>query len=294
MTRPTNRAFGATAPIDPRTVAAHLDQLIDHAFAKRLPIHRIAELMRGDPRDFARLGNLPPVVEGELLEQAITILSSANPDVAVFADCRLPFDPDFVERIRTMPIELIGKIGAATRRQSRHNYRPDLLLINGETGTAHLVDIKRSLNSYDSIRITHLRHRMLAAAISLPELLGQAGSKLVLRDIRVAVVNIEAVRPDIERGIWSMSELDRLIGVPGAAAMIGAMRETFARRVAAQFAAARQVLIEDAVRARVARLRNSGETNITCGCAHRSKRRLEPVEITIGFARLADEDDGSG
>lgn len=294
MTRTTNRAFGATAPIDLKTVEAHLDQLIDHAFAKRLPIHRIAELMRGDPRDYARLGNLPPVVEGELLEQAITVLASANPDVAVFADCRLPFDPDFVERIRTMPIELIGKIGAAASRQSRHNYRPDLLLVDGETGTAHLVDIKRSLNSYDSIRITHLRHRMLAAAISLPDLLARAGTTLVLRDIRIAVVNIEAVRPDFERGIWSMSELDRLIGVPGAAAMIGAMRKTFTRRVAAQFVAARQVLIEDAVRARVALLRNSGEMKKNCGCGHPFKRRLEPSELMIGFARLADGDDGSG
>ncbi|MBL0370890.1 hypothetical protein JJB09_02505 [Rhizobium sp. KVB221] len=286
MTKKTKCAFGATAPIDLKTVKAHLDQLIDHAFATALPIARIAELMRGDPRDYARLGNLPPVAEGQLLEQAITVLASANPDVSVFADCRLPLDPDFVERIRTMPTELIGKLKAAASGQTRHHYRPDLLVINGEKGTAHLIDIKRSLDSYDAVRIAHLRRRMLAAGISLPDLLGQAGSQVVLRDIRIAVVNIEGVRPDIDRGIWSLAELDHLIGVPDAAVMIVAIRKTFARRVAAQFAAARQVLIEDAVRERVAALRRHSGTTGGGACG---QRRSRPGEITIGFARLPDD-----
>lgn len=289
MTTQDNRAFRATAPIALDTVEAHLDQLLDQAFSGSLSINRIAQLMRGDPRDHARLGNLPPVVEGRILEQAIEILASANADVTVLADCRLPLDPALLERVRTTPTELLGPIRSATGAQTRHGYRPDLILIDAQRQTALLVDIKRSLNSYEGHRIAHLRHRMLAAAVSLPGMLERAGMDVAVRDIRVAVLNLDAAKADANKGIWSLAELDRLVGVGGAAAMIERLRRTFARRVGAQFAAARQVLIEDEVRRRVAATASDSEAKAAGARDPRPPRSRDPGDIIIGLARPADD-----
>jgi hypothetical protein len=285
----SNRAFRATPPIDVATVQAHLDQLVDHAFTTSLSIIRIAQLMHGGPRDFARLGNLPPVIEGGVLEQAIEILAAANPDVTVLANCRLPIDAAFLERVRTTPPHLLGTLRTSGNNPSRHCYQPDLILIDAKKKLAHLLDIKRSLDSYEAHRIGHLRHRMLAAAAGLHALLGRIDMNTVVTNVRVAILNIDATRLDLDKGIWSLAQLDGLIGVSGAAAMINDLRHTFARRVIALFEAARQVLIEDEVRKRV--------TITLAGDRFAVEARHDSENgdgVTIGFAVLPDDDADTG
>ncbi|MBX9459678.1 MAG: hypothetical protein KL863_28660 [Rhizobium sp.] len=195
------RAFRATAPIDPAAVSAHLDQLIDNAFAGRLLIDRIAKLMSGSHRDFGRLGNLAPVVEGNMLEQAIKLLAAANPAMSVFADCKLPLYRSVLDRVKTTPASQLIIATAAAGEAAKSQYAPDLILVDQMTGVALLVDIKRSLRSYESSRVTELRHRMLAAGTMLPSLIRKSGNELAIHHVRVAILNLDAPRSDIANGI---------------------------------------------------------------------------------------------
>jgi hypothetical protein len=289
MPSKTNRAFRATTPIARDSVQAHLDQLIDKAFAGPLAISRIAQLMRGTPQDYARLGNLPPVVEGTMLEQAITLLAASNPDVMVFAGHPLPVSEASFERVRVTLGGNLHSTPAMSAGTRPKGYEPDLVLIDPQSGIAHLLDIKRNLNSYDAPRLSHLKHRMFAAAYSLPDLAASSSTRVTVTEIRVALLNIEASRQDVGKGIWSVAGLDQLIGVPGAAAMITRMRSTFARRVSAQFAAALQSLIEDAVRER---LSSAGGAELPL--AEGGSDPGDPANrLIVGFARLPEEDESS-
>ena len=294
MTSKTKRAFRATTPIARKSLEAHLDQLIDKAFAGPLSINRIAQLMRGAPKDYARLGNLPPVIEGLMLEQAITLLAATNAEVMIFAGHPLSISDTAFERIR---VSLGGKVQAtpaASDNRRAKGYEPDLVSINPDKGIAHLIDIKRNLNSYDSPRLSHLKHRMFAAAYGLPALLAGTGTEVTVSDVRVALLNIEGTRQDIANGVWSLAGLDQLIGVPGAAALITRMRTTFARRVSAQFAAALQSPIEDAVLERLGTHGNGEVQTARRTVEPELGDGLDPDELIVGFARLPDDDDGSG
>jgi hypothetical protein len=187
------RAFRATAPIDPAAVPAHLDQLIDNAFAGRLLIDRIAKLMSGSHRDFGRLGNLAPVVEGGMLEQAIKLLAAANPAMSVFADCKLPLYQSVLDRVKATPASRLSISAVAAGEVARSQYAPDLILVDQMTGVALLIDIKRSLRSYESSRVTELRHRMLAAGTMLPAMIRKSGSELSVQHVRVAILNLDAL-----------------------------------------------------------------------------------------------------
>lgn len=232
MTLSSVSALRATSPIDHATVDAHIEQLLHETFAGPLSIARIASLITGEPLDYARLGNLPPVEEGRLLEKAILHLASSNPDRMVFVGSRLPLQTGGAS----------AKAGAT--------YKPDLILVDSATGIADIVDIKRSLNSYESHRIQHLKERMLKAAANLPALLVQAGIGIAVGEIRIAVLSIDTGRADVERGVWSLAQLDQLLGVPGAARRITALRDNFEQRTKVQFEAAWQSLIDIEVRRR--------------------------------------------
>ena len=240
MTLSSVCALRATAPIDHATVDAHIDQLLHETFAVPLSIARIASLITRDPLDYARLGNLPPVEEGRLLEKAILHLASSNPDRTVYVGCRLP-------------LEYPGRKGGAPGY-----YKPDLVLVDSATGIADLVDVKRSLKSYESNRIEHLKERMLKAASSLPALFAQAGIGVDIREIRIAVISIDDGRADLEQGVWSLAQLDQLLGVPDAAMRITALRNSFEQRTKAQFEAALQSLIDIEVRRRMGATASAG------------------------------------
>lgn len=290
MTSKTKRAFRATTPIARTSVEAHLEQLVDKAFAGPLSIGRIAQLMRGTPQDYARLGNLPPVVEGIMLEQAITLLAATNAEVMIFSGHSLPVSEAAFERVR---ITLGGK-GHTTpvvgHGQRNKGYEPDLVSINPTMGVAHVIDIKRNLSSYDSPRLSHLKHRMFAAAYGLPALLARTGTNIAVNDIRIALLAVEGTRQDVENGIWSLAGLDQLIDVPGAAAVITKTRATFARRVDAQFTAATQTLIEDAVRERS----GTPKAGLPAASSDLDQAKYDGgdgEQLSVGFARLPDSDD---
>lgn len=256
MTLSSVCAIRATAPIDHATVDAHIEQLLHETFAGPLSIVRIASLITKEPLDYARLGNLPPVEEGRLLEKAILHLASSNPDRTVFVGCRLPLR------------------AGGTSAKAGPTYKPDLILVDSVTGIADMIDIKRSLNSYESHRIQHLKERMLKAAANLPALLAHAGIAVDIGEIRIAVVSIDAGRADVERGVWSLAQLDQLLGVPGAATRITALRDIFEQRTKAQFEAALQSLIDIEVRRR----------KIGSGSVLGGERRRD---VTIRLAQLS-------
>lgn len=97
--------------------------------------------------------------------------------------------------------------------------------MNRKAKLAHVIDVKRSLGSYEVSRINDLKSRMLAAALVVPDLLYRDHHRLVAEEVRVVILNAENQRADIAGGVWPLSDLDHLVEVGGAGKAIGMLRE---------------------------------------------------------------------
>ena len=123
----------------------------------------------------------------------------------------------------------------------RRSYTPDHLIINRRTGIAHMVDVKRSLTSYEASRIAELKKsdagvRPRRAGSCLQR--GTTGS--VVKEVRVVILNAQGGRTDIKGGIWPLTHLDHVLEVTGAGeSPLCRLRKLFRERIDANWEAAR-------------------------------------------------------
>jgi hypothetical protein len=109
-------------------------------------------------------------------------------------------------------------------------YRPDLFVVNRESHSGLILDIKRSLGSYGPQKIDDLRFRMLAVAAIAPEWIAERQGPLLVK-IETAIVDGADEMSDPERGVFRLSEIDDLLESEGAAEFIRQVREAFSGRV---------------------------------------------------------------
>ena len=102
-----------------------------------------------------------------------------------------------------------------------------------------MVDVKRSLTSYEASRITELKTRMWASALVVPDHVYKEHRRLTVKEVRVVILNAEGTRTDIKGGIWPLSHLDHLLDVTGAGEVLLSLRKIFRERVDANWRAAR-------------------------------------------------------
>ena len=173
-----------------------------------------------------------PSQEGRLLERGIAILAGFNPDLVVLTqNIRLPVSKAAVELVEMNRPAQYRSLTLDADCSGRKSYTPDLIVLNSRTRVAHVVDVKRSLNSYETSRITDLKNRMLAASLIVPDLLYKEHRRLVAEDVRVVILNAENQRTDIEGGVWPLSHLDHLLEVSGAGEMMKSLRHAFRNRI---------------------------------------------------------------
>lgn len=225
--------------IDLEDIRPALDKLVSEIVDTALSGAMFRRALATGMDDIASVMRAVPAAEGRLLERGIGFLAKRNPDLVVLTDnLRLPVTKAAAELVAMNDVALVKSLSLDADSGGRKSYTPDLLIINRSTKIGHLVDVKRSLSSYEISRITELKNRMLAAALVVPDLLYKEHRRLHVEEVRVVILNAENQRTDIDGGVWPISHLDHLLEIMGAGEVMAHLRNLFQRRVEANWKSA--------------------------------------------------------
>lgn len=287
-----NTANGATAPTyshaaDLAVLLPALKTLVDEIVSSVLSTDALGRALETGMTEVTSVLRAVPAAEGRLLERGIALVAGRNPDLIVLTqNLRLPVTKAASELVEMNEPSLYRSLSLDADSSGRKSYTPDLLILNKLTEVAHLVDVKRSLGSYELSRIAELKNRMLAAALVVPDLLYKEHRRLRAREVRVVILNAENQRADIDGGIWPLSHLDHLLEVTEAGEAMAHLRELFQHQVeenwSAALASARKI-------GSVASTGKAGKTpTLHCNdddvCRSESTH-MPRLPVSIGFAR---------
>lgn len=239
--------------------------------------------------------------EGKLLERAIARLACCNPDLSIVTlDRPMPVVPAAREVLRRNEGVLRG-LRLSPEVHSRETYAPDLVIVDRKRHAALILDVKRSLLSYEMPRLNELRSKMLAVAMIASDWLTLECRTPPIVDVSVAIIDGSNEMIDHERGIWGLSEIDELLEIEGAGAAMGVLRELFGQRVRALLAARCRKEVQQSFDDRsltkrsgeVAELNDTGLLDcLTSGARPRDTdpavgalSRVQDVGARVGFAR---------
>jgi hypothetical protein len=226
----TAHAYPTVAHIE--TMRSRLDTLIDETVAPALSTDLLRRALVAGMTEITTILRAVPVAEGRLLERGIALVASLNTDLVVLkGNLRLPVTKAATELVEMNDPSLYRSLSLDADSGGRKTYTPDLLILNRRTEVAHLVDVKRSLGSYEVSRIAELKNRMLAAALVVPDLLYKEYRRLQAKEVRVVILNAENQRSDLEGGVWPLSHLDHLLEVAGAGEVMATLRNLFQARI---------------------------------------------------------------
>ncbi|MFP5077412.1 hypothetical protein ACLE20_08885 [Rhizobium sp. YIM 134829] len=273
--------------IDPNGMSAPIQRLITEVIATALSVDVLKRALGSGLTQVASILRAIPVAEGRLLERGIRLVAGSNPDLIVLTDnLRLPVTKAATEIVAMNEPTLVRSLSLDADQGGRKSYTPDLLILHRRTGIAHLVDVKRSLGSYEVSRIAELKQRMLAASLVVPDLLYKEHRRLHVAEVRVVILNAENQRSDIDNGVWPLTDLDHLVEIAGAGHVIEELRGLFRDQVEANWG--------QAIRAHCAKISSicpSVPTPSSVTSATTSLSNDRPADhdaratLTIGFAR---------
>jgi hypothetical protein len=221
--------LAARGQTDQVVLARALDQLVRDEIARSVSVDAMITMHEGGIAGLASLANASSVAEGRLLEKVIALIAESNPNLSVFAQVRLPVREDALELVEKNPEALYRGLTLDANARTRKSYIADLIILNRVTRLGHVIDIKRSLGSYEAARILELRQRMLAAALVAPDLLWKDHQRMAVDEVRVVILEAAGKRTDVRNGIWNLGHLDHLLEVPGAADLVRRVRQDFER-----------------------------------------------------------------
>lgn len=225
---------------DFKVLEPQLEALVTEIAASALSVEAMRNSFEGSLEEAASVLRSVPVHEGRLLERGIDLLAACNPDLVVLTEnIRLALTPAAIQLVENNEPGLYRGLTLDADTGGRKSYTPDHLIINRLTGIAHMVDVKRSLTSYEASRITELKTRMWASALVVPDHVYKEHRRLTVREVRVVILNAEGTRTDIKGGIWPLSHLDHLLEVTGAGEALLSLRKIFRERLDANWRAAR-------------------------------------------------------
>jgi hypothetical protein len=236
---PAAAAASYDLTVDLEDMRPSLDKLVSEIVDTALSGAMFRRALAAGMQDIASVMRAAPAAEGRLLERGIGFLAKRNPDLVVLTDnLRLPVTKAAAELVAMNDVALVKSLSLDADSGGRKSYTPDLLIINRSTKIGHLVDVKRSLSSYEVSRIVELKNRMLAAALVVPDLLYKEHRRLHVEEVRVVILNAENQRTDIDGGVWPLTHLDHLLEIAGAGEVMAHLRELFQRRVEANWMSA--------------------------------------------------------
>jgi hypothetical protein len=182
--------------------------------------------------DAATLMRAVPIQEGNLLERGIALLAASNPDIlALTENLRLPVTPAALELVGLNDEKLYRRLTLDVDTGGRKGYTPDMILVHRSKRLAYVVDIKRTLGSYEATRIADLKSRMLASSLVVPDLLYKEHRRIAVDEVRAVIVTADSQKTDIDHGIWPLAHLDHLLELDGAGLAMQWLRQQYSTAV---------------------------------------------------------------
>ncbi|WP_290775964.1 hypothetical protein [Hoeflea sp.] len=217
-------AFSADTPELRQKFCAFINELVEGPMSAEA----FTQALSGGIADLATTLRSLPALEGRLIEFGIAAVARCNPDLKVLTqNLRLPVSPTALKLVELNHAENFRALTFDSDMGGRKTYTPDLVILNERTGTAHIVDAKRSVYTYDRVRLDDLQNRMKAAGLVLPDFLYKEHKRLVTKEVRVVILTADNRKTDLNGGIWHISQLDHLVEVEGAGAAIARLQTEF-------------------------------------------------------------------
>ncbi|MGJ8572366.1 MAG: hypothetical protein ACSHXI_16880 [Hoeflea sp.] len=212
------------------------DALIDELVETSLSADAFSNALSVGIDDLAAVLRSLPALEGRLIELGIAAVASCNPDLKVLTqNLRLPVSPTALQIVEMNDAKNFRALTFDSDMGGRKTYTPDFVILNLRTNTAHIVDAKRSVYTYDRVRLDDLQNRMKAAGLVLPDFLYKVHRRLNVKEVRVVILTADNRKTDLTSGIWHLSQLDHLVQVQGAGAAIASLQSEFRSHVEANW-----------------------------------------------------------
>ncbi len=234
-----DRARHYETAIDLNVVQPRLLALAEQAATAAFTAPQMVSALAKGLDEAATLMRAVPIQKGRLLEQGIALLAGSNPDLlALTENVRLPLTPAALQLVEMNNEANYRRLTLDADTGGRKGYTPDMILVHQSKRLAYVVDIKRTLGSYESTRIVDLKNRMLASSLVVPDLLYKEHRRMTVDEVRAVIINADGQKVDIDHGIWPLSHLDHLLELDGAGLAIEWMRTQFASAIERNWKAA--------------------------------------------------------
>lgn len=221
-----------TIAADLQALQPRLLVLAEQASTAAFTVPQMLDALAKGLEEAASLMRAVPIQEGNLLEAGIALLASTNPDLmALTENIRLPVTPAALQLVAMNDEKHFRRLTLDADTGSRKGYTPDMVLVHQAKRLAYVVDVKRTLASYESTRIADLKARMLASALVVPDLLYKEHRRIAVDEVRAVILNADGQKTDLDHGVWPLSHLDHLLEIDGAGLAIEWMRAQFAAAV---------------------------------------------------------------
>lgn len=230
-----------TAPVYPYSADSpelklQFDAFINELAEGSMSEDALSKALSAGIDDLASVLRSLPALEGRLIELGIAAVAKCNPDLKVLTqNLRLPVLPAALQIVELNDAENFRALTFDSDIGGRKTYTPDFVILNQRTSMAHVIDAKRSVYTYDRVRLDDLQNRMKAAGLVLPDFLYKEHRRLNVKDVRVVILTADIRKTDLTGGIWHLSQLDHLVEVEGAGAAIAALQANFHSHVEANW-----------------------------------------------------------
>ncbi len=227
-----DRARHYETTVDLNVVQPRLLALAEQSATSAFAVSQMIDGLAKGLEEAATLMRAVPIQEGRLLEQGIALLAGYNPDLrALTENIRLPVTPAALQLVEMNNEANYRRLTLDADTGGRKGYTPDLLIVHQAKRLAYVVDIKRTLGSYEATRIADLKNRMLASSLVVPDLLYKEHRRMTVDEVRAVIINADGQKIDIDHGVWPLSHVDHLLEIDGAGLAIEWLRTQFASAI---------------------------------------------------------------
>ncbi|MCJ8238687.1 hypothetical protein [Peteryoungia algae] len=214
--------------VNPDVLHSRLDGLCNQVLTSSFGSTALMDALASGLSDVSSLLRGVPAAEGRLIERGIQMIAGLNPDLVVLTEnIRLPVSKAALDVVERNDPRHYASLTLDADSGGRRGYTPDMIIVNRGSKVAHVVDVKRSLSSYDAVRLQELKKRMLAGALTVPDLLYQEHHRLAVEAVHVVMLDAQNGSREASSGIWPVSDIDHLLGVEGAGKAIAYLRRAF-------------------------------------------------------------------
>jgi hypothetical protein len=225
------RAIGAnlySCNADLASLEAKLLALAEMSATAAFTSSTMGQALSSGLENAASLMRAVPIQEGHLLEKGIALLAGLNPDlVCLTENIRLPITSAALQVVENNDSQLYRGVSLDADMGGRKGYTPDMLLVHRKAHLAYIVDVKRTLSSYETTRVAALKTRMLASSLVVPDLLYKEQRRLTVNEVRVVILTADGQKADVDNGVWPLADLDHLLEIDGAGIAIERLRSFF-------------------------------------------------------------------